>query len=241
MSQISAPDEEPEMLDRPGLPVAEAERSLRELDQVNRWTLGSLPLSRTVLPRLGRWSRPRLALDLGTGSGEVAAGLARAAAKRGAPLKVVGLDLKLRNHLAGRRRGVAQLRVVADAEALPFRDGTFEWSFSTLFFHHFDGETNRRVLAEMRRVASAGAAVVDIRRNRIAPVLLDILFFFLRIGEVTRHDGRVSFRRSWSLREVRRLVAGLPVLEVRRRFPFRFSLVLRAGAPPAADQGLRAL
>lgn len=220
------------MLDRPGLPVAEAERSLRELDQLNRWALGSLPLCRTVLPRLGRWSQPRRALDLGTGSGVVAADLARAAAKRGAPLRMVGLDLKLRNHLAGRRRGVEQLRVVADAEVLPFRDRTFEWSFSTLFFHHFDGEANRRVLAEMRRVSTTGTAVVDIRRNRLAPILLDLLFFLLRIGEVTRHDGRVSFRRSWTMQDVARLVAGLPVLELRRRFPFRFSLVLRGGTGP---------
>ncbi len=231
-SPISSQPEEPEMLDRPGLPLAEAERSLRELDQVNRLTLGSLPLRRTLLPRLGRWSRPRLALDLGTGSGEVASDLARAAAKRGAPLKVVGLDLKLRNHLAGRRRGVEQLRVVADASALPFRDGAVEWSFSTLFFHHFDGEANRRILAEMVRVAAAGAAVVDLRHNRLAPALLGILFFLLRIGEVTRHDGRVSFGRSWSIPEVARLVSGQPVLELRRRFPFRFSLVLGSKRGP---------
>jgi ubiquinone/menaquinone biosynthesis C-methylase UbiE len=220
------------MLDRPGLPLAEAERSLRELDQVNRLTLGSLPLRRTLLPRLGRWSRPRLALDLGTGSGEVASDLARAAAQRGAPLKVVGLDLKLRNHLAGRRRGIEQLRVVADAQALPFRDGAVEWSFSTLFFHHFDGASNRRILAEMMRVAAAGAAVVDLRRNRLAPALLDLLFFILRIGEVTRHDGRVSFGRSWSIPEVARMVSGQPLLELRRRFPFRFSLVLGSQRRP---------
>lgn len=225
-------DEEPELLDRPGLPVAEAERSLRELDQVNRWTLGSLPLCRTLLPRLGRWSQPRLVLDLGTGSGVVASDLARAAAKRGAPLKIVGLDLKLRNHLAGRWRGVEQLRVVADAQALPFRDGVFEWSFSTLFFHHFDAAANRRILAEMRRVAAAGAAVVDLRRNRLAPALLDALFFLLRTGEVTRHDGRVSFGRSWSVPEVARLVEGEPVLELRRRFPFRLSLVLGSQRRP---------
>jgi ubiquinone/menaquinone biosynthesis C-methylase UbiE len=141
-------------------------------------------------------------------------------------LKVVGLDLKLRNHLAGRRRGVEPLRVVADASVLPFRDGTFEWSFSTLFFHHFDAAANRRILAEMRRVAAAGVAVVDLRRNRLAPALLNLLFFLLRTGEVTRHDGRVSFARSWTLPEVASLVAGEPVLELRRRFPFRFSLVL---------------
>lgn len=220
---------EPEMLDRPSLPFAEAERSLRELGRVNRLLLGSLPLRRTLLPRLGRWTQPRRALDLGTGTGEVADELARAAARRGAPLRIVGLDLKLRHLVVGRRLGVDQLRVVADATALPFRDGTFEWSFSTLFFHHFDGEANRRIAAEMRRVAAAGAAVVDLRRNRLGLRLLDLFFFLFRIGEVTRHDGRVSFRRSWSIAEVARLFADQPVLELRRRIPFRFSLVVRGG------------
>jgi hypothetical protein len=46
---------------------------------------------------------------------------------------------------------------------------------------------------------------------------------------VTRNDGRVSVRRAWTIPEVARLVDGEPVLELRRRFPFRFSLVLAGG------------
>jgi ubiquinone/menaquinone biosynthesis C-methylase UbiE len=219
-------NEEPELLDRPGLPFSEARESLIDLGAVNRWSLSALPLCRTILPRLGRWREPRLALDLGTGTGEVAATLARAAARRGGPLRIVGLDAKLRHLVVGRQLGTDQLRVVADARALPFRDGAFAWSFSTLFFHHFDAGTNRQIAAEMRRVSTAGAAIVDIRRNRLAPVLLEILFFVLRIGYVTRHDGRVSFGRSWKMKDIRRLFADQPVSELKRRFPFRFSVVL---------------
>ncbi|HSF41985.1 MAG TPA: methyltransferase domain-containing protein, partial [Thermoanaerobaculia bacterium] len=120
-----------------------------------------------------------------------------------------------------------QLRVVADATALPFRDGAVEWSFSTLFFHHFDEEENRQVLAGMVRVSRAGAVVIDLRRNRLARWLLVHLGFPLfQVSEVTRHDGQVSMERAWSIPEVRRLAEGLEAVELRRRFPFRFSLVV---------------
>jgi ubiquinone/menaquinone biosynthesis C-methylase UbiE len=174
-------------------------------------------------------------LDLGTGGGEVAADLARAAAKRGAPLRVVGMDLKLRHLVIGRRAGSDQLRVVADATALPFRDGVFEWSFSTLFFHHFEADTNRRVLAEMRRVSRAGAAVVDLRPSRLALRLLLVLFRLIGASEITRHDGKVSFEQSWPLADIARLTAGLPVRELRRRFPFRWSLVVDGGLQRDVD------
>ncbi|HEX3130792.1 MAG TPA: methyltransferase domain-containing protein [Thermoanaerobaculia bacterium] len=229
----------PEKLDEPSLPFEEAERSLGDLGRINRLLLGALPLKRALLPRLGRWSGPRRVLDLGTGGGEVAAELARAAAKRGAPLRVVGLDSKLRHLVIGRRSGSDQLRVVADATALPFRDGAFEWSFSTLFFHHFEADSNRRVLAEMRRVSRAGAVVVDLRPSRLALGLLLVFFRLIRASEVTRHDGQVSFERSWSLRDVARLVEGLPVRELRRRFPFRWSLVVDAAATEKTGDGPR--
>jgi SAM-dependent methyltransferase len=233
MERLSSADEDAEeLLDRYDLDPAAMARSLAELDRVNRAFLGSLPLRRTLLPRLAAQrspgAPPQRLLDLGTGSGQVAGMLAWAAARRGVPVAIVGLDRKVAHLAIGRRRRNLgrQLRVVGDAAALPFRDGAFAWSFSTLFFHHFDAAANRRVLAEMRRVARAGAAVVDLRRGRLLLVLLRLALPLLGAGPVTRNDGRVSVRRAWTLPEVARLVDGEPVLELRRRFPFRFSLVL---------------
>ena len=73
-----------------------------------------------------------------------------------------------------------------------FRDGAFAWSFSTLSFHHFDAAGNRRVIAEMRRVARAGAAIVDLRRSPLLAPLLRVLQPLLGASAVTRHDGQVS-------------------------------------------------
>ncbi len=239
-------EEEAEILDRDGLDPALVERSLAELQRVNRLLFGYWPVRRTLLPRLaapGGPLTPQIVVDLGTGSGDVTRHLARAAAGRSRRVTVVGVDRKLAHLLAGRRRereerrrgggaggGAARpLRVVADARALPFADGAADWTLATLFFHHFEAADNRRILAEMRRAARRAAVVVDLRRSRLGAAVGRLLIPLTGAGWVTRHDGRVSLGRSWPLDRVRELVAGQPVEELRRRFPFRFSLVLPGG------------
>lgn len=218
------------MLDRDGLEAAVVEAALGELRRVNRWLLGHGPVRRTLLPRLVAGPRQQLLLDVGTGSGEVAAGLARRAAEAGRRVRVVGVDRKLAHLLTGGVRRPRRLGVVADARHLPFRDGALDWSLSSLFFHHFEAAGNRRVLAEMRRVARRGAVVVDLRQSALARRVGPLLIAALGVGPITRHDGRVSLARAWSLAAVAALVEGQPVVELRRRFPFRFSLVLAGGS-----------
>lgn len=224
----------PELMDG-ALPYLEARRALIDLDRVNRLLLGVGSARRTLARRIAAAAgagRSAALLDLGTGSGYIAREVARAAERRGCRVRVVGLDRRLAHLVAGRSLagagGDGQLRVAASADALPFRDRAFDWTVSNLLFHHFGGLSNQAILAEMRRCARRGAAVVDLRRSRLAGWLIRGLFPLLGIGRVARHDGLLSVRQSWAIHEVRALVAGLPVEELRRRFPFRWSLVIRA-------------
>jgi len=227
--------EEAEILDREGLDPALVEEALVELSRVNRLLFGYRPVARTLLPRLLDGPAHPTVLDVGTGSGDVAASLTRKARRRGREVTVIGIDRKLGHLLAGRRRGIRQLRVVADAEALPFRDGAADWSLSTLFFHHFGADTNLAILAEMRRTARRGAVVVDLRKNRFGEMVGRLLIPLTGAGFITRHDGRVSLARCWRFRDVAELVSHLPVRELARRFPFRFSLVLAPGSDTDTD------
>jgi len=213
-----------ELMDAPDLSPAEAERALDDIARTYR-VAGHGALGRAVLPRLAA-GRERL-VDIGTGSGEVAARLAEAARRRGTVLSVVGVDRHLRHLLIGRRRGFSQLRVVADARALPIADGAADWSVSTLFFHHFDAPDNLRILDEMRRVARRGVVVADLRRSWIGRWLTRLALRLLPMGRIARYDGRVSVEQAWSLGEVRALAGDGELVELRRRWPFRFSLVLR--------------
>lgn len=221
------------------LPYGEARRALRDLDRVNRWLLGVAAARRVLAPRLARAeasgarNRPVRLLDLGTGSGTVARLATRGGGPGGAPVRVVGLDRRLTHLVVGRALepagadGPRLLRVAASVDALPFRDEAFDWTFSNLLFHHFDAADNRKVLAEMRRCGRRGAVVVDLRRSRLAVALARVVFPLLALGRVARGDGVLSLRQSWTIGEVRALLGELPVFELRRRFPFRWSLVLR--------------
>ncbi|MEZ5330727.1 MAG: methyltransferase domain-containing protein [Thermoanaerobaculia bacterium] len=217
-----------ELMDSPELPAHEAERALEDIGRTHR-VAGHGALLRALLPRLG--TGRRLVLDVGTGRGEVSSRLVEVAHRRGAAVRAVGLDRQLRHLLVGRRHGFDQMRVVADARALPFADGSVDWAFSTLFFHHFAAAANRLILDEMRRVARAGAVVADLRRSRLGVWLTRSVLRLLPVGEVARHDGRVSAEQAWGLDEVRGLVDADELVELERRWPFRFSLVLEPGPP----------
>jgi hypothetical protein len=204
--------------------LQEVEAALHDLERLYRHPLGRAAVHRTLLPLLAVGSR-HLWLDLGAGGGHVGSDLRSRAAAQGASLEVVALDRSLRHLLVGRRRGHARRAVVGEASALPFRDGAFNVAFSHLLFHHFDLETNRRILAEMARVG-APAAVVDLRRCFAARLLARAFLRLLGLGPTAYHDGVVSVARSYSLRGAARAVDGRLDAILVRRFPGRFSLLL---------------
>ena len=224
-----------EHLDGDHLSFEETRRALEDLSRVNRWLWGYRPVLRTVLPRVKSTGGRPWVLDLGTGSGDVAARLQRRTRSEDEGMVVVGVDRKLRHLVLGRRRHPDQLRVVACAKALPFADQALDWSFSTLFFHHFDAAANRDILAEMRRVSRRGAMIVDLRRSRILSVLIRPLLALLGCGPHAREDGRISVAASWSLGDVAHVVGDHPIRRLRRRFPFRFSLELEGTPAPAPE------
>src|SRR5687768_9632890 len=89
MRSLASRATEPESLDV-GVPEGEALASLGDLRFVNRWLGGRGRLLEAVRPHL-QGARPLL-LDVGCGSGDVAAFLARAC---GGSVRAVGADLKL--------------------------------------------------------------------------------------------------------------------------------------------------
>jgi ubiquinone/menaquinone biosynthesis C-methylase UbiE len=181
---------------------------------------------KTLLPRLLSGPASQSLLDLGTGSGQVPASLARAAARHDIRLLVVGVDRKLSHLVIGRQLNISQLRVVAAAHQLPFRNRSFDWSLSNLFFHHFLAAENLKILGQMRRVSRRGAVVIDLRQSRVGRLVARLMLLLLRVGPVARYDGKLSMDQAWHIREVQGLTSNQSVDELRPRFPFRFSLVL---------------
>jgi hypothetical protein len=233
---MARPDKQPlpELMDQATLPLADTHRALADLDRIHRWLVGCHAVRRALLPRMKIEPVEQTALDLGTGSGQVANGVVDCARRHGITLRIVGVDRKVSHLVYGRRQGIPQLRVVADARQLPFGDQTIDWCISNLFFHHFTHDHNHRIVTEMQRVAISGTLIVDLRRSWLARRLIDPLLRLLGVARVALHDGQISISNAWSLDEVSQFLDGQEPVELRHRFPFRFSLVLGPAHPPRA-------
>lgn len=221
----------PELMDRPGLDQGELARSLRHLEQVNRFLGGTRSLLRRLPPLLPP-SGPLRLLDVGAGDGAVARRVAAWARRRGRACQVVALELHPQTLEVARERTapgpVALVR--GDARALPFPAGRFHAALLTLALHHFHGEAAVAVLREAGRVSDGHVLVSDLERgwpNRVGAALLAHTLW--RGNSITRHDGPLSVERAYRAPELVALAhaAGLP-RPVVRRHPF-FRLVLTTG------------
>jgi len=224
-SGVERQPRETELLDGGDLSPREVDTALDDLVRSHRRLFGYAAVKRALTPHFPTSTEPVKIIDLGSGPGDVGDQLTRHLERRGVTARVICVDRQLAHLLAGKRMGYAQLRVVADAEALPFRDGAFDWGLSHLVLHHFDPESNTRILAGLLRVAERVAAI-DLLRSPLAVSLVPLALRFLRVGPVAFADGVVSIRQSYTLQEVRDFTRSFMRLELRRRFPLRFSLII---------------
>jgi len=207
--------ESDELLDEHDAPWEDMERSLRDLRWINKYWGGT-----RIYRSLARGFAPHSILDVGTGTSDLLEGMPAV------PLRI-GLDFKI-DHLLYERNGSRVLRVVGDAQQLPFRSGAVDLVTSAHFFHHFSPRENEIILAEALRVSRRGVAVNDTRRH-YAPLLFVLLLGALRlVGRITRFDAPASVRQGYTAGEARAIAVKVPASRrcVVRKFPFRFAILL---------------
>ncbi|MDB5294685.1 MAG: Methyltransferase type 11 [Phycisphaerales bacterium] len=232
-SPLSARVRTAEWMDDPAADPAELERSLVFIRRVNAW----LGYTRATLGHLARFARgwergrPIRVLDVATGSADVPLAVLAWARQVGHDVRVVGLDLHDKTVAAARRAAAAagvpaaKLSVVrADATALPFAAGAFDYAMTSMFLHHLDDDVAVRVLAEMNRVAARGILAADLLRSRRAYAWISL--FTAAANPMVRHDARASVAQAFTRAEIEavRDRAGVPYARYHAHFGHRFVL-----------------
>ena len=207
--------ESEELLDEHDAPREDMERSLVDLRRINRY-LGGIGIYRALVRRF----TPASILDVGTGTSDLLESVPHVRTR-------IGLDFKI-DHLLFLREGSRVLRVVGDAQRLPFRNGTVDLVTSSHFFHHFSPEENAAILGESLRVARRGVAVNDTRRHYVPLLLVLLLGTFRLVGRITRYDAPASVRQGYTHEEAREIAAraGASRWDVIRMWPYRFAILL---------------
>src|SRR2546425_898080 len=107
--------------------------------------------------------------------------------------------------------------VLADAAALPVREGVADVVTSALTLHHLEPDGAVASLREMAAAARRAVIVNDLLRTRLAFGLVWLATRLLRCHPISRHDGPLSVRRAYSAAELTTLAqkAGITTLTVR--------------------------
>jgi ubiquinone/menaquinone biosynthesis C-methylase UbiE len=216
----------PEIIDGPTVPFTEMARCMTDLVRVN--ALGGRMLTMTHVKRLlAAQPAGRLitVLDVGTGAGDFPRAVVRWARRHRRRIRVFALDrdaatLRIAAGLARDYPEISFLR--GDALALPVRPEAVDLTISAMTLHHLEPESGTQFLAEMDRAARVGFVVNDLERSRHAHWAVWLLTRFVTRSAISRHDGPLSVRRSYTPDEVRELCeqAGLKDVDVVHHWPY---------------------
>lgn len=215
-----------ELLDQPAHDPAVLATSLDHVAAVNRWLGGRRALRRALRP----WLRDGLrVLDIGTGSGDLPADIARFAQAHGVTLRITATDLhpQMAALATARLASIPGIEVrTADALALPFPDHSHDVAVLSLTLHHLDDRQAVLALREAARVAPI-VIVNELHRARANYLGARLLAHTVWArNPLTRHDGPLSVLRAYTPPELRSLAeqSGLRVLELRREWFYRLVL-----------------
>lgn len=193
---------------------------------MNRW-FGGVSTTRDLIQRVAcsTGKKQFSVLDVAAAFGEVTALAGKALTRRGITLDLTLLD-RAPCHL---RRGTPSL--VADALALPFRDGSFDLVSCNLFAHHLAPPDLATFAKEAMRVSRHALLINDLVRHRLHLALVYAGFPLMR-SKVSRLDGVASVRRAYVPEEIQGILASAfpsqtaPQIEIFRHFLFRMGVIV---------------
>ena len=165
-------------------------------------------------------------LDVATGSADIPRAILDWARQRNFDLHIVALDRHaLTVRAAARGRAQRRLRIIqADAFAMPFAPGSFDYVLCANFLHHLDDADACSALASMARLARRGIIIADLLRDWRAYLWICLLTIFAR--PIVRHDAKASVAQAFTAPEILALrdQAGLDFAQLHLHFAHRFVL-----------------
>lgn len=221
-----------ELLDAGNGTPQEINQSLQDLRRINR-LLGGHRVSLIALRRMiQEFSLPHFSfLDVATGSADLPLAVARWARRANLTCSLVGIDWNARHLAFGRseRQRYPEIHLVqGSVDSLPFRPASFDFVNVSLFLHHLDDAKAMTFLQSLCSLARIAVIVNDLERHWIP-------YFFLKLTQpvfarspITEFDGFASLLQAFTREELEHTAhaARFTHYQVRRRFPYRLSLVV---------------
>lgn len=217
-------------MDAPDLAPQPHLEALRGLRRINEASGAAAAMLRPVLAAAEARRLQQLdLLDVACGSGDVPIAVARAAAARGLPIRLVLLDQSPTALAAAQQQAAQEGLQVATrcASALSGPLPPADVVTCSLFLHHLDRPEVVTLLKHMAAAARHVVVVADLRRSVLGWVVACFGSRVLSRSSIVHVDAGLSVHAAWTPRELLAMAAeaGLQHPRVRRLWPWRMQLI----------------
>jgi 2-polyprenyl-3-methyl-5-hydroxy-6-metoxy-1,4-benzoquinol methylase len=224
---------EQEFLDSPDCDPALAFESYHFMEKVNRFFGGTRNVRRFIedLAAENKSTSPLRILDIGSGSCDIPIAISKWARSQGIPVKFTCLEVfdsaaKIaRAKIAG--SGETSIELLQEDVFTHCPDEPYDYAVASMCFHHFEDEKILELMMRLRTFVKRGVLINDLHRSFLTWLGAVPLTAFSHEG--VKHDSRLSIRRGFKIRELRKLLMQLEevTVSVKPTWLFRISANVR--------------
>jgi SAM-dependent methyltransferase len=220
-----------EWMDEPDLEAGLHEQALSAIRRINLFSRTATFLARRIAceARARNLTRLRI-LDVASGGGDNALGIARALRANGFRPQIDGWDISA---TAVRLSNAAADRLHESSVQFFQRDALqddiqrpYDFIVSSLFFHHLERDDTVHLLRRLAAKTGVALLINDLLRSRVGYWLAWAGCRLITRSPVVRFDGPTSVQSAYSLAEIREIAkeSGLSDAQLSRHWPERFLL-----------------
>lgn len=224
---------EKELLDGEGIPFADIERNMRELDRVNtllgghRITCKGIEQFTAKLPA----GKTLTVAEIGCGGGDNLRVIQRLLQKKRIACRLTGIDMKQECiHFAENAFDEADdiTWICSDYRDVQW-DTQPDIIFSSLFCHHFTDEELVTQLQWLRDNSRMGFFINDLHRHPLAYYSIRLLTRLFSTSYLVKNDAPLSVKRGFKKKEWQQLLAqaGLQSSAINWQWAFRYLVVVQ--------------
>lgn len=224
---------QPEIMDDLDMQGEELEKTLLDLDKVNRW-LGGNKITLEGVEKLLHHSKingPVKIIDVGCGNGSILKEVAQWGRNKGYKFELLGIDANehameiARKNLSGFPKvSFHAINVFSET----FKTLEADIILCTLTLHHFSDSEIKELMKTFSEIAKIGVVINDLQRSKTAYYLFKAFCAAFDIREINRKDGLTSILRSFKKQDLVEYGNDLPVKqqEINYKWAFRYQWIL---------------
>ena len=220
-------------MDDPGLDQGVLTEVFEDIDRANS-LLGGNNITISAVNNIIRDypDRELTLLDVGCGGGAMLRTLARYGRKNDYKMRLIGIDLSEQALAIAREQSKEYSEIsYINQDILSLREGDFDCDIllCTLTMHHFHNEEIALFLKKFRVIANIAVVINDLQRSRWAHGFFKVFSAIFIRSEIAKHDGLVSIRSGFTLKELKKLALTLPGVQhsIKSKWAFRYAWVMR--------------